>query len=131
MNTIPNKEHMTFEDLSSDSEYYEDSLVTCDNCGYQWDGYAQCSCHGIPLDEYSDDECSHDESKVTSSHTMTLRSHTTKSEAEATMTTVEEPLIHPKCWNAHTHYGQCGQSCPCCRAEIGDEWGACLVCINK
>ena len=29
---------------------------------------------------------------------------------------------HLKGWNKHVHYcnvgGQCGQSCPCCRAEV-------------
>ena len=38
---------------------------------------------------------------------------------------------HPTCWSADKHYGQCGQSCPCCRAEIGDNWGACMVCSNS
>lgn len=36
---------------------------------------------------------------------------------------------HPKYWNIHTHYGQCGQSCPCCRAAVGDTFGACPICI--
>jgi hypothetical protein len=93
----------------------DEEMVTCDNCGNCWDGYAQCSCHGIPMDDEIEPE------KVTSStHTMTLRSHIS-----------EELLVHPDCWNAIGHYGQCGQSCPCCRAEVGDVWGVCLVCINK
>ena len=39
--------------------------------------------------------------------------------------------LHPKYWNIHTHYGQCGQSCPCCRAEVGDTFGACPICMIK
>ena len=37
---------------------------------------------------------------------------------------------HPKSWNSYSHYGQCGQSCPCCRAKLGESWGACTIC-NK
>jgi len=25
---------------------------------------------------------------------------------------------HPKGWTHTNHYGMCGQSCPCCRAEM-------------
>ena len=35
---------------------------------------------------------------------------------------------HPSGWNPSTHYGMCGQSCPCCRSFVGDILGACLVC---
>lgn len=35
---------------------------------------------------------------------------------------------HPKSWNNHTHYGQCGQSCPCCRAQMGESFGGCTIC---
>tara|TARA_B110000977_G_scaffold107338_1_gene139767 strand:- start:79 stop:267 length:189 start_codon:yes stop_codon:yes gene_type:complete len=49
---------------------------------------------------------------------------------------------HINGWNKHIHYcnlgGQCGQSCPCCRAELylknidKDAWlGACTICIKK
>jgi hypothetical protein len=49
---------------------------------------------------------------------------------------------HPQGWNKHIHYcnlgGQCGQSCPCCRAEVYlkgiDEdahWGACTICMKN
>tara|TARA_B110000971_G_scaffold147391_1_gene150565 strand:+ start:86 stop:289 length:204 start_codon:yes stop_codon:yes gene_type:complete len=49
---------------------------------------------------------------------------------------------HPNGWNTHIHYcnlgGQCGQSCPCCRAEVylknidKDAYiGACPICIKK
>jgi len=48
---------------------------------------------------------------------------------------------HPNGWNKHIHYsnleGQCGQSCPCCRAEVylkgideGAWWGACTICMK-
>lgn len=41
--------------------------------------------------------------------------------------------LHPPGWNTTTHYmslgGQCGQSCPCCRAEIEEtEFGVCPIC---
>ena len=41
---------------------------------------------------------------------------------------------HPEYWTKEKHYGihgQCGQSCPCCRAEVGDTFGACPICIIK
>ena len=38
---------------------------------------------------------------------------------------------HPKYWTEEKHYGQCGQSCPCCRAAVGDTFGACPICIIK
>ena len=38
---------------------------------------------------------------------------------------------HPIYWSIDTHYGQCGQSCPCCRAEVGDTFGACPICMIK
>jgi hypothetical protein len=117
----------------------EDEDERCDNCGNCWDGYSQCNCNGIPMD---------DDEPVKSTHSMTLRSHSTMTESTVKVDKVdkvalecvgsvpvyeqnqEEELIHPECWNAIGHYGQCGQSCPCCRAEVGDEWGACLVCSN-
>ena len=43
-------------------------------------------------------------------------------------------MEHPKGWKSNAHYmmigGQCGQSCPCCRARAGDSvnWGACPLC---
>ena len=44
---------------------------------------------------------------------------------------------HPKGWSKKTHYmtlgGQCGQSCPCCRAEVakhtGETLGTCPICL--
>jgi hypothetical protein len=49
---------------------------------------------------------------------------------------------HMKSWNKTYHYtsigGQCGQSCPCCRAELyisnidTDAWlGACKICLEN
>jgi len=110
----------------------DEDMVTCSNCGRCWDGYAQCCCYGIPIDEDTDDEEPEPEIK-TRSHTMTLRSHvkdTTKNicGSENKQQTIE--LKHPTSWNPHTHYGQCGQSCPCCRAIVGDKWGACSICIK-
>ena len=36
-----------------------------------------------------------------------------------------------KGWNKFSHYGQCGQSCPCCRWKIGQEIiGSCQICKN-
>ena len=29
------------------TKYYEDYLITCDNCGNKWDGYAQCNCYQL------------------------------------------------------------------------------------
>jgi hypothetical protein len=51
-------------------------------------------------------------------------------------------MKHPKGWSRINHYcnigGQCGQSCPCCRAYVYnkgldyDAWfGACQICIKK
>ena len=116
----------------------DEEMVTCDNCGNTWDGYAQCICLGIP--EYdSDTDEEKDTSYKLSTHQMTLRSHTRPNAIESkadpedqpVAAAIAEPITHPECWNEHTHYGQCGQSCPCCRAMVGDEWGACLVCRNK
>ena len=43
---------------------------------------------------------------------------------------------HPSSWSKNLHYGQCGQSCPCCRfiAESSLEpkyrswFGVCKIC---
>lgn len=48
---------------------------------------------------------------------------------------------HPVGWTKKIHYmclgGQCGQSCPCCRAEAflqgrdpDGHWGACTICLG-
>lgn len=49
---------------------------------------------------------------------------------------------HPKGWHVNFHYmkigGQCGQSCPCCRAHLfltkidpDAKWGACQICLTS
>ena len=54
----------------------------------------------------------------------------------------KEKKLHPDGWTHNFHYcyigGQCGQSCPCCRAELYNKgidldahWGACTICIKK
>jgi hypothetical protein len=119
----------------------DSEMVTCDNCGNSWDGYAQCWCDGIPMDDYVQEMMN----KVTThkpsppTHTMTLRSHISDEETPkisdeirmADTEQVSQPRTHPDFWNELTHYGQCGQSCPCCRSEVGDELGSCLVCSKK
>jgi len=36
---------------------------------------------------------------------------------------------HGRKWNKISHWGQCGQSCPCCRWKIGQEiFGSCEIC---
>ena len=54
----------------------DEDMITCENCGHCWDGYAQCSCYGIPLD---DEPLPPTEPY----HPMTLRSHTKIVEAFA------------------------------------------------
>ena len=35
----------------------------------------------------------------------------------------------PSTWvGQKTHYGQCGQSCPCCRSRCRETIGACPIC---
>ena len=107
-----------------------EDMITCSNCGRCWDGNAQCCCYGIPIDEEEPEP-------KTRSHTMTLRSHEKYTSTMFTQKVYvglknkqqkESELKHPESWNKHSHYGQCGQSCPCCRAMVGDEWGACSIC---
>jgi len=103
-------------------------MISCYNCGRCWDGFAQCCCYGIPIDEETDENEQVQERK-TRTHTMTLRSHIKDKVNEEDKK--ESEINHPDSWSSHTHYGQCGQSCPCCRAIVGDKWGACSICINK
>ena len=35
---------------------------------------------------------------------------------------------HVSSWTSKTHYGQCGQSCPCCRSQFNEEIGSCPIC---
>ena len=49
-------------------------------------------------------------------------------------TPISKSIEHPNSsdfqpWNIDTHYGMCGQSCPCCRAKLGELIGACTICI--
>lgn len=48
----------------------------------------------------------------------------------------EEMQCHPTGWTKKNHYSElgwqwCGQSCPCCRAHVGDTFGACPICIRE
>ncbi len=50
--------------------------------------------------------------------------------------TDSKPLEHPEGWDKKMHYSTlgwcwCGQSCPCCRALVGDTLGACEICLRK
>jgi hypothetical protein len=47
----------TDNDTDNDDIYTQD-LITCDNCGNRWDGYAQCNCYQIKCYELieTDDE---------------------------------------------------------------------------
>jgi hypothetical protein len=50
--------------------------------------------------------------------------------------TESNPLIHPNGWDEKMHYSSlgwcwCGQSCPCCRALVGDTLGACEICLRR
>ena len=59
--------------------------------------------------------------------------------AEPEVEPVEEPeemQCHPTGWTKKNHYSElgwqwCGQSCPCCRARVGDTLGACPICIRE
>ena len=31
-------------------------------------------------------------------------------------------------WSPKTHHGHCGQSCPCCRSELAEQFGGCEEC---
>ena len=61
-------------------------------------------------------------------HQMTLRS--TNQQPKIKKKNTPKLHIHPASWNPHTHYGQCGQSCPCCRTIVGDKWGSCSICVH-
>jgi hypothetical protein len=38
---------------------------------------------------------------------------------------------HLDSWDILTHYGMCGETCPCCRALFDKALGACVICQNK
>ena len=46
-------------------------------------------------------------------------------------TPISKSIEHPKSWNINTHYGMCGQSCPCCRTNLGELIGACTICSHS
>ena len=73
--------------------------------------------------------------KSTNSTTLTLKNQLCRSFKKKT-----PKKKHPWGWNSKIHYmkigGQCGQSCPCCRARVfksdidkDAKWGACSICI--
>ena len=70
---------------------------------------------------------------------MQTRSQNTTSSSSSN---TEKKTTHVKDWNSNTHYsnigGQCGQSCPCCRAFVyksgidnDAKFGACTICLSK
>ena len=95
---------------------FEYELVTCGDCGNQWDGYAQCNC----WEDYNYSQTD------TTPNDSTICMEELKEESREPI-----PTSHPMGWSPTAHYGMCGQSCPCCRAELGDTFGACPICIKK
>jgi hypothetical protein len=129
---------------SYDEEEEDDEMTTCTTCGHYWDGFAQCKCLGIPPDADAADneenaDAAADDAAADAAATaaaevavapdskskMTLRSVYKNNTQSPIKSHVEE---HPASWDSTTHYGQCGQSCPCCRSEVGDILGACPIC---
>ena len=37
-------------------------------------------------------------------------------------------MVHGEGWSRRSHFGTCGQSCPCCRSRAGDYLGVCHQC---
>jgi hypothetical protein len=79
------------------------------------------------------------EAKSTSLRTMNF----TRSSPQPKVNTTTDSTLpsHIEGWDQECHYcnigGQCGQSCPCCRARVylskidPDAWfGACNICLN-
>ena len=60
------------------------------------------------------------------------RSQTRKNKIKNSVQTV--PIVHPEGWTRKFQYSSfgcyCGQSCPCCRALVGDTFGACPICMK-
>jgi DNA-directed RNA polymerase subunit M/transcription elongation factor TFIIS len=98
----------TQEETVSEEDYHMDELVECGNCGNRWDGFAQCNCL-LYMPEIDIPHQSHINSPP---RTRSQSKHDS----------------HPRGWDPQNHYGMCGQSCPCCRAEVGDTLGACPIC---
>ena len=63
------------------------------------------------------------------------RSQTKHRESEQKQKQKQTELTHPEGWTRHLHYFNfgcyCGQSCPCCRALVGDTLGACPICLEN
>ncbi len=95
--------HITLErQVTYNKTEYEPELVTCGHCGNQWDGFAQCNCYVYDSTENKEEHIEESQEPI--------------------------PTSHPMGWSPMAHYGMCGQSCPCCRAEVGDTLGACPIC---
>jgi hypothetical protein len=70
-------------DIQEFNHIVDDELITCDNCGHQWDGWAQCICLGIVESDYDDDLTQlTQEIKITQPKRMTLRSDTKKNKIQ-------------------------------------------------
>jgi hypothetical protein len=72
-----------------------------------------------------------------SDDTQTTRMQTrsqTRSQKSETKTKIQKKT-HPFGWTEKFHYSSfgcyCGQSCPCCRARVGDTFGACPICLEN
>ena len=96
------------EEKEEEQGEFEYELVTCGDCGNQWDGYAQCNCWEY---NYNQNDTGPNDSTIC------------REEPQEPV-----PTSHPIGWSPTAHYGMCGQSCPCCRAEVGDTLGACPIC---
>ena len=96
----------TEAEAETETEAEEEELFECGDCGNVWDGFAQCNC-------FLDSPVVYDSQTV---NTPPRTRSQTKNNS------------HPRGWDSHNHYGMCGQSCPCCRAEVGDTLGACPIC---
>ena len=63
------------------------------------------------------------------------RSQTKHRESKQKQKQKQSKLTHPEGWTSHLHYSSfgcyCGQSCPCCRALVGDTLGACPICLQN
>ncbi len=63
------------------------------------------------------------------------RSQTKHRESKQKQKQKQTELTHPEGWTRHLHYFNfgcyCGQSCPCCRALVGDTLGACPICLQN
>jgi len=42
-------------DILEFNHILEDDLITCENCGHKWDGWAQCMCLGEIISDYEDE----------------------------------------------------------------------------